>query len=241
MSKPVSPVDFAGNFIQEVEPYYVPRSQPKKDGTYSLVPRRRVKLKCLNSKCNKEFIVDYSNAKRIKQQCCCTKCYKEMHFHFGIPNEKHPLYSRWLAMTQRCRTSTSNNYHRYGGRGITIEPYLQDFINYAKYVLSLPNAPTTFPTKLQIDRIDNDGNYERGNLRWATQSMNMANASCSKKKYSNKYVGVNWSVRKQKYIARLKYNNQIHYIGWFEDELEAAKAREQYIISNNLPNRRNYV
>lgn len=241
MRKLCNPADFAGNFIREVEPRFVKRSNPKKDGTYSLTPIRRVELKCLNKKCNKLFIVDYHNAKRIKQTCCSSKCRKEMDNYFEGGNEKHPLYKRWLAMIQRCRTSTTKCYHRYGGRGITVEPYLQDFIQYVEYVMNLPNAPISFPTKLQLDRINNDGNYERGNLRWVLQSTNMANASQPKKLHKDKYVGVNWSIRKQKYCVRLKYNKKLHFLGWFDDELEGAKFRDLYIIKHNLPNKLNNV
>lgn len=240
MANQINPADFAGNFIEEAEPYYTPRGF-KKDGSVQYAKRRQVKLRCLNKKCNKEFIVDYSNAKRIKQQCCCHSCFQEMNFHFGIPNEKHPLYKRWLSMTQRCRTPSHNMYYRYGARGITIEPYLQDFINYAEYVLSLPNAPKQFPTKLQIDRINNNGNYERGNLRWVTCSENNANSEKQKKIHPDKYIGVNWSIRKKQYCVRLRHNGKSVYLGWFKDELEGAKVREDYIKKHNLTNRLNNV
>lgn len=224
------PADFAGNFIEEVAPRYAGKRK-----------HRQVKLRCLNPKCNKEFVVDLHNAKRTKQECCCKSCYQQTKFHFGIPNEKHPLYSRWLSMTQRCNTSTSDNFKNYGGRGITIEPYLTDFVQYAEYVLSLPNCPTSFPTSMQIDRIDNNGNYERGNLRWATRSQNTANARRNCSKHKSGYVGVNWSVRYNKYIVRVRHNTKLVFLGWFDDPLEGAKVREQYIKDNNLTNILNNV
>ena len=235
MSKYVcNPADFAGNFVREVQPTY--RQQK---GRKSLTPVRQVELICKH--CQKHFITALSNAKRIKQECCSNACNQARKFHFGIPNEKHPLYSRWLSMTQRCNTQTHSSYSRYGGRGIFIEPYLQNFVQYVQYVMGLPNAPTKFPTKLQIDRINNDGNYERGNLRWVTQSTNMANATQQKKIHTDKYIGVNWSIRKNKYCVRLRHNKQSYFLGWFDDEFEGAKARDEFIKKHNLPNKLNNV
>nr|DAS92568.1 MAG TPA: homing endonuclease [Caudoviricetes sp.] len=231
MSYICDPADFAGNFIEEVEP--IRSANGRKF--------RQVKLKCLNVKCSKEFVTELHNAKRTKQMYCCKSCYQQTNFHFGIPNEKHPLYKRWLSMTQRCTTPSHNMYHNYGGRGITIEPYLRDFIQYAEYVLSLPNCPSVFPTKMEIDRIDNNGNYERGNLRWVTKAQNSANARRKCFKHKSGFVGVNWSVRYNKYIVRIRHNGKYVFLGWFDDPLEGAKVREQYIKDNNLTNILNNV
>jgi transposase len=74
-------------------------------------------------------------------------------------------------MKYRCHDIKDDNYHKYGARGIKVcDRWLEDFWNFS-------NDMGEKPTKLHtVDRIDNDGNYEPDNCRWATkkeQSRNM--------------------------------------------------------------------
>lgn len=79
-------------------------------------------------------------------------------------------YRIWLMMHVRCYDQTHVAYHHYGGRGITIHPVWhrdlagidEGFRAFLEYV---GPAPTS---RHSIDRIDNDGNYEPGNVKWAT-------------------------------------------------------------------------
>lgn len=228
MSKSVNSSDFIhGNFIKEIAPkYYQGKKRTKKS--------RRVLLKCLN--CTKHFDADLYNALRTQQQCCSTRCYKRMTEHFVGGNEKHPLYTRWLAMKQRCLNPNSNNYPLYGGRGITIEDFLLDFVNYVNYVTSLPNYPMKLSKFVQLDRIDNDGNYCRGNLRWADMSLQTTNQT-TKTKGSNKYVGVNYSITHQKWIARLHYKGKCYCSSTHDTEEQALIARNTTIKLYNLPHK----
>lgn len=78
---------------------------------------------------------------------------------------KHTVeYNAWKEMKQRCDNPKMHAYHSYGGRGITVcERWSHSFENFLQDVGRKPSHLHS------IDRINNDGNYEPGNVRWATK------------------------------------------------------------------------
>jgi hypothetical protein len=87
-----------------------------------------------------------------------------------VTNFKHglihtPEYRAWSLMKDRCLNSKSSNYPGWGGKGVKVhEPWVNDFMAFYVYVGQRPTLQHS------LDRFPNrDGNYEPGNVRWATK------------------------------------------------------------------------
>ena len=92
-------------------------------------------------------------------------------------------YRTWLAMRARCLSPSNTSYMNYGGRGIKIcSRWLKDYRN---FLLDVGERPRGFT----FDRINVDGNYELGNVRWASASTQSKNKRTSLIiVYQGKYV-----------------------------------------------------
>jgi hypothetical protein len=97
---------------------------------------------------------------------------------------KSLAYSSWCHMKARCNNPNHESYPHYGGRGIVVcERWANSF---AAFFEDMGDRPSR---KHEIDRIDNDGNYEPGNCQWATRRQQ------SRNKRTNVFVNVDGDVR----------------------------------------------
>jgi len=117
--------------------------------------------------CGNEVAVNYNSIKKGISSGCM-KCRKHK---IGHGMSKTRTYYTWNGMNDRCSRSAHEMYRYYGGRGITVCDRWRGIGGFDNFLEDMGVKPEG----LQIDRINNDGNYEPGNCRWATAQENARN------------------------------------------------------------------
>ena len=148
-----------------------------KDTGYHILPSgvkvRKALFECV---CGNQFEVVVNSVVSGRTNSC--GCLKKKRISAG--NRKHgfrnhPLYKTWLGQKSRCLNPKATGYKNWGGRGIKFSDEFLDLKTWLEYVSSLPRYEERDANSLTLDRINNDGNYERGNLRWVERTVQNAN------------------------------------------------------------------
>lgn len=85
-------------------------------------------------------------------------------------------YLAWKNMKARCLNPSYHSFERYGGRGIQVHEQWKE--SFPAFLADVGSAPTAGHT---LERCQNDGNYEPGNVRWATRAEQQENTSATKR------------------------------------------------------------
>lgn len=169
--------------------------------------------------CGSTSIVDGNRLRtgRVKS-CGCTK---------GINHRmsNHPLYGVWYDMNFRCSHLNGKN-RTYIDKNIKVcDDWRRTPIEFIKWAEN-----NGYSDGLQLDRIDNDGDYEPKNCRFVSNRENTLNKNSLRRDNKIGYIGVNR--RDKKFTSRItRFGKAIH-IGTFETPIEAAIARDLYIMTN---------
>lgn len=196
----------------------------KNNGTYKL---RKVILLC--PKCNSEFTVD--NTQRNKQREMCFSCLKDN----CVTNKYTRLYNIWKGMRYRVHAKDEHRSYSYVDKKIIVCEEWQNFETFKTWALE--NGYTDSAT---IDRRDNDGNYKPSNCRWTDALTQMANTRQLIASNTSGYRGVS-QIESGMFDSYIDINNERIRLGYYSTALEAAKARDTYVVRNNLEHTLNNV
>lgn len=131
-------------------------------------PKRYANWNCVCDCGNKTIVRSKNLLIGNNKSCGCLRI--ELRTKHGL--HAHPLYRRWVSMMHRCYNKKDSNYINYGYRGIKVCDRWHDVSLY------IEDLQSSYKEGLQLDRINNDGNYELSNIRWTTRSQNIKNRRC---------------------------------------------------------------
>lgn len=139
---------------------------------------------------------------------------------------RRPEYQAWLAMKGRCLNTRHEAFKNYGGRGIRICPEWID-----SFLVFLEDMGERTSAKHSLDRIDNDGNYEPGNCRWATRVQQNSN---TRRRAKSGCIGVYPASRGRGWQAVAELDGRTFHVGYFASAEVAARARDAFVVERQL-------
>lgn len=161
--------------------------------------------------CNTEVERKFYNG--LKAESC--GCDRKNNYKHGMAKDR--LYRIWHGIKNRCLNAKVKEFLNYGGRGITICNEWLEFIPFRDWALN-----TGYQECLEIDRIDNNGNYSPENCRWTTRKENNRNQRKTK-----------LTLEKANEI-RKRYKTGLYFQKEIAEEYGIRRQNVSNIIRNNI-------
>lgn len=184
---------------------------------------------CLIDKCNRVGKLN-KTGKRYFIKSYCGKHYESLYRHgdplFAKDREykgmrSNALYHTFFSMKQRCNNPNSRYYRDYGSRGIKVCTRWSGDDGFDNF---LEDMGRKLKKSDSLDRIDNNGNYEPSNCRWATKHQQSAN-----RRSNNEFVGVSYDKSRGKWVASLLLDGNHVLHKRYDTKQNAIDARKRAV------------
>lgn len=197
--------------------------EPRKTGKEF---KRWFLFKCDCGNITETYLSDVRRGHTQSCGCIWREVIPTLLYKHGLKQDR--LYDKWCCIKSRCFNPNVNEYMYYGGRGITLfDEWIENPVAFISYCKTLDGWDDR---TLSIDRIDTNGNYEPGNIRFSTAHIQACNQR--RRKSQTQYVGV--VKRRNNFISEIHVNGIHTYFGSFKTIEEAVMARNNFIKENGL-------
>ena len=198
--------------------------------------RKRCRYHLFRCFCGKEF---ETQPKKITsghtKSCGCLRLKQR-----GL--SAHRLYPIWRDMLRRCYNPKSSDYIRYGAIGVTVSKEWHDVKTFIEDMYpTFKEGLTLDKDKLCKEKGIYPPIYSKDTCCWATKTEQVRITRRLSIDNTSGYRGVILDKRNNRYYARVMVNNKNISLGYHSTPLEAAKARDKYIIDNSLEHTLNDV
>jgi len=130
---------------------------------------RRVIASCECGSKNKSYSLNHLRQEKIKS-CGCLRVKRQTKHG----KSKSKIYRVWCTMKQRCYNHNYPDYKNYGAKGIKV---CEEWLTFENFLEDIGDKPFNL---VSLDRIDNNGDYEKSNIRWASYNTQAQNRSSTK-------------------------------------------------------------
>jgi hypothetical protein len=157
--------------------------------------------------------------------CYQVKVTTDRCFKHGMSNTK--IFYVWANMITKCYNKKYKQYKDYGGRGIKMcNEWLHDSTAFINWAMS-----HGYKEGLQINRINNDGNYEPSNCKFSDRPEQTQNTRLLMVTNTSGYRGV--SRKHNKWVVQIGWNRKKYKLGSFDVLEKAAQVYNDFVVKNN--------
>lgn len=140
------------------------------------------------------------------------------------------LHNTWKNIKLRCYNESHPYYSNYGGRDITVcDEWKNSYETFKEWATS-----NGYNDELTIDRINNDKGYTPDNCRWVTMEVQNRNRRVLCATNTSGFKGVTRTSGSNTWNASITVSGKKIHIGVYSTKEEAAKAYDEYVITNGL-------
>ena len=210
MTTPKNFIDLTGKTFGKLTVLHRDKNNPQGDARWG----------CQCTCGNRTVVLGKSLRSGMTKSCGCHHQGNTIHGMRGTPE-----YTVWSSMVQRCTNPLHKCFHNYGGRGITIcGAWIASFAEFYRHIGARPTPKHT------LERIDNEGGYTPGNVKWATRQDQLNNTRRTRKfTISGRTMSMKqWAMEFG--IDKSTLHHRIDVLGWPIEKALTKPIQKHHII-----------